>query len=332
MIPKIHRIHTICRISKFSLIALLCVAWLPMWGVWGTLNAEEITQHTIAPKEYTLEPSYTLSHTQILSTHLFPQISKSFLIASFPQQSFSFKMRAYEVAAIFKRHGFVLHTPHSDVEFVYRSSMDLQKPQEAIKRLYTEYFEGVCPGAFSVDSVLVRLQDDREIHDLSEILTHASFELFGKQRAFKKSNGVLVARTGDSKILFVYEMSARLKALYTTKPLSAGEGIEGFVESKTLTFQRLSTLPACEEEIAFASARSYLPQGTLLTKDKLRPLILVKKGESVLVQSVGGGFALQTSLEALQSGSFGEVIEARASESKKILKVKIVGKNQGVVL
>ena len=80
MIPKIYRIHTICRISKFSLIALLCVAWLPMWGVWGTLNAEEITQHTIAPKEYTLEPSYTLSHTQILSTHLLPQISKSFLI------------------------------------------------------------------------------------------------------------------------------------------------------------------------------------------------------------------------------------------------------------
>ena len=60
--------------------------------------------------------------------------------------------------------------------------------------------------------------------------------------------------------------------------------------------------------------------------------MLVKKGEIVLVRSVGGGFALQTRLEALQSGRFGEVIEARASDSKKILKIKIVGKNQGIVL
>ncbi|MBR2112736.1 MAG: flagella basal body P-ring formation protein FlgA [Helicobacter sp.] len=51
-----------------------------------------------------------------------------------------------------------------------------------------------------------------------------------------------------------------------------------------------------------------------------------------IVKYVGGGFSLHTQLEALQSGSFGEVIEARASESKKILKIRIVGKNQGVVL
>ena len=90
---------------------ILCIISL----LWGVLGSEEMSTHTIAPKEYTLEPSYILSHTQILSTSLFPQIPKSFPIASFPQQGFSFKMRAYEVAAIFKRNGFVLHTPQGDV-------------------------------------------------------------------------------------------------------------------------------------------------------------------------------------------------------------------------
>ena len=307
---------------------ILCIISL----LWGVLASEEMSTHTIAPKEYTLEPSYILSHTQILSTSLFPQIPKSFPIASFPQQGFSFKMRAYEVAAIFKRNGFVLHTPHTDVEFVYRSSMELRKPKEAIERLYTEYFEGVCPGSFSIDSVSVRLQDERHSRDLSEILSHADFELFGRQATLKKPSGVLIARTKDSKILFVYEIKARFRAFYVSKALSAGEGIEGHTESKEVAFQKLGALPVCEGEIAFASARSYLPQGTLLTKDKVRPLVLVKKGEIVLVRSVGGGFALQTRLEALQSGRFGEVIEARASDSKKILKIKIVGKNQGIVL
>ncbi|HIV48461.1 MAG TPA: flagellar basal body P-ring formation chaperone FlgA [Candidatus Helicobacter avicola] len=300
--------------------------------LWGMLGSEEITQHTIAPKEYTLASSYTLSHTQILSTSLFPQIPKSFIIATFPQQSFSFKMRSYEVAAIFERHGFVLHTPHSDVEFVYRSSMELEKPKTIIKRLYTEYFESVCPGGFVIDWVSVRLQDERQARNLNEFLSHADFELFGKQAALKKSSGVLVARTKDSKVLFVYEIGAHFKALYTTKTLNAGEGIEGYTESRHIVFQKLGALPVCESEVAFGSARSYLPKDTFLTKDKLRPLVLVRKGEPVLVQSVGGGFALQTRLEALQNGSFGEVIEARANESKKILKVKIVGKNQGVVL
>lgn len=306
---------------------LLCLGF-----VWGVLGGEEITQHTIAPKEYTLEASYTLSHTQILSTHLFPQIPKAFLIASFPQQGFYVKMRSYEVAAIFKRHGYVLHTPHSDVEFVYRSSMELEKPQDVIKRLYTEYFDNICPGVLRIDSVSVRLQDERQAKNLDKLLSHASFELYGKQAALKKSSGVLVARTQDSKVLFVYEIGAHFKALYTTKNLNAGEGIEGYVESKDVAFRKIGALPVCAEEVAFGSARSYLARGTLLTKDKLRPLILVKKGEPVLVRSVGGGFALQTSLEALQNGSFGEVIEARANESKKILKVKIVGKNQGVLL
>lgn len=301
-------------------------------SVCGVLASEEIGNYIVAPKEYTLAPTYTLSHTQILSTHLFPEIPKSFFIANFPQQSFNLKIRSYEVAAIFKRQGFVLHTPHSDVEFIYRTSMDLQKPKEAIRRLYTQYFDAICPNAFVIDSIEVRLQDDRQFQNLSEVLVDAEFELFGKQAALKKPSGVLVARTKDSKIFFVYEITARLKALYTTKALSTQESIQDHTESKTIAFQKLGSLPVCESEVAFGSAKSYLPKGTLLTKDKLRPSILVKKGEFVFVESVGGGFSLHTQLEALQSGSFGEVIEARASESKKILKIKIVGKNQGVVL
>ena len=302
----------------FLFCALACVFY-----------ADELAQFP-TKQEFSLAKSYVVEDSKIYAHTLFPEIQKHFLLAVIPQDSLNLVMPSFEVARIFERNGYKLQTPFKEVLFTYQASLKLQKPREFLQKLYTDFFNANCPQSLRVDSI--KFSNLEELRGVD--FTNADFELFGKNSALKKSSGTLVAKfTQDKKKIFLqYEVHALVKILSTTRNVSAGEELQDSVLAQEVAFERFSSLPACESDLSQVSAKVYLAKGSFISKDKLRPKILVKKGEFVLVQSEGEGFSMQNSLEALQNGSFGEVINAKNIQSGKVVRIKITNKNKGILL
>jgi flagella basal body P-ring formation protein FlgA len=75
-------------------------------------------------------------------------------------------------------------------------------------------------------------------------------------------------------------------------------------------------------------ARDVRP-GTPLNRQDLRPTVLVKRGQMVLL-SVGqsAGFQISARVEALQDGRFGEQIQLKNRESGRQLSGQVMGPNR----
>lgn len=302
---------------------------------WNLLG-EEIKDHKVAPKEYTLQKSYIVHSSQIYSTMLFPEISKNFKIAVLPEEKFSITLKSYEVVGIFERNGFILHTPHSEVEFIYQAPMPFDKPKEFIKRHYVEFYEQNCPQSLVISDVIIESTQDID-------LENASLAFFKKNSAFKNARGTLIVNIQtntkstqgkkNQKIFLPYTIKGQIKGFETTQNIRPGEDFnQNNTKAVEFEFDKITSMPACESEVFFSSARTYLGNKTIVSKDKLRKALLVKKGEIVLVNTQTQGISVQNTFEAMQSGGFGEVINAKNVNSGRIVKIKITQKNQGTIL
>lgn len=300
-----------------------------LFCVFACVFADELA-HFPTKREFSLAKSYIVEDSEIYAHTLFPEIQKRFLLFMMPQDSLKFIVPSFEVAHIFEHNGYKLQTPFKEVLFTYQPSLKFQKPREFLQKLYTNFFNANCPQSLRIDSI--KFSNLEELQGVD--FTNADFELFGKISALKKSSGTLVAKfpQDKKKIFLQYEVYAFVKTLSTTRNVSAGEELQDSVSAQEVAFERFSVLPACESDLALASAKVYLTKGSFVSKDKLRPKILVKKGELVLVQSEGEGFSMQNSLEALQNGTFGEVINAKNTQSGKVVRIKITNKNKGTLL
>lgn len=296
------------------------------------LASEEITDYKIAPKEYTLDKSYIVHSSQIYSTMLFPEIPKNFKIAILPEQKFSITLKSYDVVGIFERNGFILHTPYSEVEFTYQAPMEFEAPKEFIKRHYVEFYEQNCPQSFAISDIIIHSPQDIDFKN-------ASFAFFKKNTAFKNAKGTLVVNSKNAqskkeqKHFIHYIIKAQIKGFETTKNMRPGENFdENNTKIVEFDFDKMTSMPVCENEITFSSARTYLNSGTLLSKDKIRKALLVKKGEIIFVNAKTQGVSMQNTFEAMQNGGFGEIINAKNTDSGRVVKVKITQKNQGIIL
>jgi len=71
-----------------------------------------------------------------------------------------------------------------------------------------------------------------------------------------------------------------------------------------------------------------LRAGTPIRSHDLRPILMVKRGQSVLMEiGQGQGFRISARLEALQDGRMGEQIRLKNAESGRQLSGVVTGKD-----
>jgi flagella basal body P-ring formation protein FlgA len=75
-------------------------------------------------------------------------------------------------------------------------------------------------------------------------------------------------------------------------------------------------------------AKKMISLGTVITKDFLEPLPLVKRGQLVTVIYRKGGLDIRTVGKSLQSAFKNEVIQVRNERSKEVFRAKVVGPGQ----
>ncbi len=82
-------------------------------------------------------------------------------------------------------------------------------------------------------------------------------------------------------------------------------------------------------DVQFAEMARDVRPGTPLNRQDLRPTLLVKRGQIVLL-SVGqsAGFQISARVEALQDGRFGEQIQLKNRESGRLLSGQVMGPNR----
>ncbi len=69
--------------------------------------------------------------------------------------------------------------------------------------------------------------------------------------------------------------------------------------------------------------------GTVLTSVMLKPAILIKRGEKVIIRAESGSIQVKMMGQAMQAGSRGEVIQVKNLSSKRVIEAEVV--SPGVV-
>jgi flagella basal body P-ring formation protein FlgA len=127
------------------------------------------------------------------------------------------------------------------------------------------------------------------------------------------------------------EPPAMRQVLVAAVPLQRGMSVSaGQVRLQEVEAQGLSPNVLLQlADVQFAEMARNVRPGTPLNRQDLRPRVLVKRGQMVLL-SVGqsAGFQISARVEALQDGRFGEQIQLKNRESGRQLSGQVMGPNR----
>lgn len=121
------------------------------------------------------------------------------------------------------------------------------------------------------------------------------------------------------------KLSLYKKVLTALTSVQAGKELskEEF-ELKTLDLAKLRGVPVCEfEELNGLRAKFNIKEGEVLLKEKLQPVPVVKKGDSVTAVAVRGNVEISMDAAARQDGGIGEIIRI-ITPDKKIFRARVI--------
>lgn len=302
---------------------------LLVFAVMGAVADDIEIPKSVPSSKLHLQKSYQISQNDIYSTDLFPQINRKFKLASFPPDRFTLRLKSVDLKLIFQRFGYEIISFESDiVEFEFVSSMKENDALEFIQKMYIQHYGK----DLQIDKILVR-----PLARLPKDYTLIDFSI--PNFAVKKNNGTFAMRYRTpntehiKKLSFIYEIQAHLRVAKSTQNIHSSENLSlQNVREDLIKFERVGAEFVSIEDIQKYSAKSYIRIQTPITKDKLKPRILVKKGDMVRVFGIQEGVSIETMFVAKQSGAYNEIINAQNLDSGKILRIRVVSENKGEII
>ncbi|MCX2717858.1 flagellar basal body P-ring formation chaperone FlgA [Helicobacter sp. MIT 21-1697] len=276
-----------------------------------------------------LQKSYQVNKSSIYSTDIFPQIDRRFKIATLPPDKFTLKLKSVDIKLIFARYGYEISSFESEfVEFNFISDMREDKALEFIQKMYIQHYGKTL----EIKKLLVR-----PIGVLPQQYELLEYEL--APPALKKNSGTFVMkyRTGEhshiKKITFAYTLEGVLEVLKSTQNINVNDTLTPQnTRTERIAFERVGAEYMSAQELYNSGAKSYIRADTAITKDKIKPRIIVKKGEKIRVFSREGGIVTEIVLVARQNAVYNEIINAQNPNSGKIIRVKITDEGKGEIL
>ncbi|MDL0079494.1 flagellar basal body P-ring formation chaperone FlgA [Helicobacter zhangjianzhongii] len=156
--------------------------------------------------------------------------------------------------------------------------------------------------------------------------------------ALSKSSGTLIAKihngTSVLSVPIAYNIEAELTIIKTTGLISTNVNIT--TQNTATTRAKLSALTSTkllpQSALGKVSARSLIGSGGLITLDKVKERVLVRKGEMITGIIRSDNLTLQTQVQALQNGSQGDIIKVRNQSTQKILRAQIIDESTAEIL
>lgn len=156
--------------------------------------------------------------------------------------------------------------------------------------------------------------------------------------ALAKSSGTLIAKIHNGasvvSVPISYSIDAELSVIKTTALISTNADITSqntaTQRSKLALLRNTKLLP--QSALGKVSARSLIGSGSIITLDKVKERILVRKGEMITAIIKSQNLSLQTQVQALQNGTQGQIIKVLNQSTQKILRAQIIDENTAEIL
>lgn len=276
----------------------------------------------------TLNQLYHISKNDIYAKDIFPQLDRNFKVASFAPDKFVLRMKTSDLKLLFKRNGYSVDGEFSVVEFRYINDMRDFEAYEFIKKMYIKHYgENLV-----IKSLLVK-----RLNDLPPSFDFLGFEL--AQTMLKKQSGNFMMKyhTPNDKhtkrATFSYLMNASLQVFKASRDIASNELIDtSNTKLESISFERTLGDYILSSDINNSSAKAYIRANTAITKDKIKPKIIVKKGDDIRVISTELGISAEIILQALQNATYNDIINAKNPQSGKVIRVRVIDVGKGEML
>ncbi|WP_104691175.1 flagellar basal body P-ring formation chaperone FlgA [Helicobacter heilmannii] len=205
--------------------------------------------------------------------------------------------------------------------------------EQAIKQAYTDFY---AKYPLKVQAVQISLASG-SLATLEQIIKSAKtpqdLNLQLRPQQFLNQEGLLNLSLQNASVWVRYKIKATIQVYKSKSMLRKDQNLDASnTYQVSIPFTRFFAMPIDASYINNSSARSFLAANTLLSIDKVGAQILVYKHEIFHATLREGAIFLETSLQALENGGLGQVIQALNVASKKVVQVKITGFLKGEVL
>lgn len=276
-----------------------------------------------------LQKSYPISKSDIYSTDMFPTLKHSFKIATLPPEKFTLKLKAADIQLLFARWGYEISSfEDTFVEFYYTSDIREKHIVDFIQKAYMQHYGE----NLHIDTVIVR-----PVNQLPAMYEVIEYDMADSM--MKKNSGTISVRyrvqnsSQIKKSTFIYMIRAKLDVIKATRNIPANDALSAEnTYEESIIFGRTNATYITSSEITNLSAKSYINANSVITRDKTKPKVIVKKGDRIHVSGYENGVSMEIILEARQNAIYNEIINAQNPSSGKIIRVRIIAEGKGELL
>lgn len=130
-----------------------------------------------------------------------------------------------------------------------------------------------------------------------------------------------------------YEVSGSMALIVASQNIKQNEN---FTDKNTQQIRRalneIRHHPLTKNDLPNLQAKFFITKNTILSENHAEKRILIKKNDSFLARYTDKNLTIEIMLTAEENGVLGAVIRAQNPDTKKILRVKVLSENLGLVL
>lgn len=275
-----------------------------------------------------LKDTYEFESRDIYSNDLVDNPPVIFKVVTIPSGSSIYKVYSKNIIEAFNKRGIEI-TPvsFSTVTFVKKLSYNDQAIESKIHDAFLKHY---APYEIKINAVRLKPTSNT---DLSNYMLQ---EIELTERDLEDSSGtfrvIFMSLLGHKKsIFFRYDVDATLKVFVAREDINGNEPLSpSMYKESRLALAEVRGDPAQSGDLVGAYSKSYIKEGKVITKNFIKKLPDIKRGDRIVVTDKTSGFSVQSIAEALDNGSKGDVIRVKLSNGKAA-NVIITGKNQAEV-
>ncbi|TLD84487.1 flagellar basal body P-ring formation protein FlgA [Helicobacter sp. MIT 11-5569] len=279
-----------------------------------------------------LSKEYKFKGQEIYAKDLFPQLENNFLLLRIPSNTNSYQVKSSQILAQFENEGIEVGAESPIITF----KREFSGEQNGIKsHILAEFLKEYKKNNIQIQEI--HLEQVTPVNFKEDAIKSIDFH----PKLLKRNTGsfdILVQETSgeqtrNRKVYFKYIIDAKLQAIQTSEPISGRQSVNhNNAHLVWIPFERISSPLMQESEMGKVAVRSYTPKNTIITRDRLIPKRVVKKGDKLLIGVVEDGVLLEFTLEAQKDGAVGDKIKARVIDGKKTYEVEILEEGRAKLL
>jgi flagella basal body P-ring formation protein FlgA len=269
-----------------------------------------------------IQSYYEIDSTNIQLKDIIPTTTKNILLYTMTEGKHSKRVRSKELLSKLKEYGYTqFHAKHAYIKFQQKSPIDTSKIEKELLGYYQQSYSDI-----TIHSIKVSPRSYVESLD-------SNYTIKIQTKNFLHSRGTLsIKSTKNKQLFFDYKINATLPVFITSKDIDRNQELSYLnTRKKSIILDKFRAKPIQKLKKGYYESRFRIQKNTLLTIRDVKPLSLVKRGNTINVILNSSNISISFTARALQNGEKGDIITVQKANGKKI-RVKIYAKNRAEVL